>query len=302
MRRPAFATLLLLGSAGLSHCGDDPLFTDTFASSGVGGDEGGAGETGESGDGNPGGGRAGAGGDGPAACPADSGELANAFASVVCAKRAECCRDDTADCLAEVSRAMDEIYVELAQSVQSGTASLACARFDACARAIADASCGDWPLQSGSLAEIPVDEPACRELVTPLLRDGEACRWNYECDHGFCYAEDGLCHAYAAENEPCTDTLCELPTAFCNAAGLCQRRLENGVSCADHSECQSGRCDADGTGSCVAPGPDACRYVPAAPASCAVSSAPGRSRRDAVLFWLGLVVVTCLRAARRQET
>src|SRR5688572_26829957 len=96
MRRPVIVTLVLLGSIGLSHCGDDPLFTDSFTSSGVGGDEG---DAGESGDGNARGGTAGAGtsgagGDGPAACPTDGDDLADAFAAVVCEKRAECCRDD----------------------------------------------------------------------------------------------------------------------------------------------------------------------------------------------------------------
>jgi hypothetical protein len=96
---------------------------------------------------------------------------------------------------------------------------------------------------------------------------------NYECEHGFCHADDGLCHDFARENEPCEDTLCDLPTMFCNAGGVCQQRLDNTVSCTDATECQSGVCDVEGSGTCTAPGADACGYVPSAPPACSIRAA-----------------------------
>lgn len=265
-----------LAALGAAACGSDEFDGNDGASGrGSGGSAGRANDAGEGGDG-------GAGQPGPVACPEEIDGLAQAFATAVCRKRVECCDDDYETCVAEVADAMDDIYPNARAAVQEGTASLACSRFDACAAAIDAADCSEWPLQVGTLAQIPVDEPACRELVTPRVPAGEACSANYECIDGACSSDDGVCHAYAAENAPCEAALCELPTMFCNAAGVCQRRLENGVTCTDDNHCESGLCDADDSGVCVAPGPNQCRYVPAAPATCSLSGVPGGSSSSSV--------------------
>jgi MYXO-CTERM domain-containing protein len=232
-----------------------------------------------------------AGGQGPVEpstvpCPTDAADLSEAFAEAVCTKRGECCSDDYEVCISEVTEALDAIYVDIEDAIDGDTASLDCASFTLCSDAILSADCSEWPLQVGDLAEIPVDEPACRQMVTPRLSTDEECSWNYECQDGFCHAEDGLCHAFARENELCEDTLCHLPTMFCNAAGVCQQRLDNGVSCTDAAECQSRVCDLEGSGTCVAPGPDACEYVPSAPAQCSTRRPGGGSTAFGVAVFL----------------
>jgi hypothetical protein len=226
-------------------------------------------------------------------CPSDEDELAEAFAEAVCSKRGECCSDDYEVCIVEVSAAFDSIYVDLAEAVLEETASVDCESFDTCVSAIAAASCGEWPAQVGDLAEIPVDVPDCRKLVTPALSAGDTCRWNYECSGGFCRSEDGLCYDFARENAPCEDALCDLPTMFCNGAGLCQKRLGNGVACVDSTECQSGRCALDASSTCVAPGAAQCEYVPAAPATCSARSGTGGNRGRTGWHLLGLALALC---------
>lgn len=229
-------------------------------------------------------------------CPTDETLLAEAFAEAVCSKRGDCCDDDYEVCIVEVTEAFDAIYVDLDDAVPDGSASVDCGAFAACASAIERASCDEWPAQVGGLAEIPVDVPECRKLVTPGLESGDACDWNYQCRDGFCQSEDGLCYDFAKENESCEEALCSLPTHFCNAAGLCQRRLENGVACNVPSECQSGVCAPEDAGVCMAPGPSECKYVPAAPAACAL-----RAPRAASGGWLLVVAgLTLASAARRR--
>lgn len=210
-------------------------------------------------------------------CPSVVDDLSESFAEAVCSKRGECCEDDYESCITEVTEALDAIYVDLSDAVASASASIHCPSFTECTDAILRADCTEWPTATGDLAEIPVDEPACREMVTPLLSAGDECRWNYECEEGFCFAEDGTCHEFARENEPCEDSLCSLPTMFCNGAGVCQRRLANGVTCSDPAECQSRVCDVEGSGMCAPPGHDACEYVPAAPATCSLRQGRPRS-------------------------
>jgi hypothetical protein len=270
LRLPGLALLSCFSFLAASSCDSDE---DIFSGS----DAGRAGAGGSGGSGGSGGKGGAAGADvsaEPAACPSAAEDLAEAFAEAVCKKRGECCDDDYEVCITEVTEAMDAIYVSLPEGVAEGTSALDCDSFDACAVAIAEADCADWPAQVGGFAEIPVDEPACRKTVTPLLEPEQACSYNYECAGGFCY--DGVCRAFVSENEECRDELCDV-TMFCNPGGLCQKRLGNGVACTENGQCESGVCD---EGSCVAPGPELCEYVPAAPATCSVSTVTnlGRAR------------------------
>lgn len=234
-------------------------------------------------------------------CPSAE-NLAEGFAEAVCQKRGECCDDDYEVCITEVTDALDAIYVDLADAIEAGTAELDCESYRACTAAVLSAECSDWPLQTGDLAEIPVDEPRCRQMVTPAVAAGEECSWNYECQAGACRAEDGLCYAFARENESCEDMLCDLPTHFCNGAGLCQKRLGDGVSCTDAEECQSRVCDLEGSGTCVAPGPDACQYVPSAPATCSLRPHGQSGGRVTLLAALAGLLLLLGRGAGRRPT
>lgn len=213
----------------------------------------------------------------PVACPSSVDGLADSFAEAVCRKRVECCTDDYDTCLTEVTEAMDATYVDASAAVERGTAELDCDMFDACSLAIHEAACDDWPAQTGELGQIPVNEPACHRMVTPLIPADQACTYNYECINGLCSRDAGTCVEYVAENGACggDGQVCDVTSMFCNGAHRCQKRLAKGVACTVNGECESGVCDIDDSGMCVAPGPDMCSYVPSAPPNCALASTPG---------------------------
>lgn len=224
----------------------------------------------------------------PLSCPQRLSAVPTAVADVVCRKRVECCETDYAQCLVEVNAALESIYPELDAAEAAGSAELDCDAFDTCAEAIQAADCAEWPAQVGGLGQLPVDEASCRRMVEPLLSPAEECSANYECVDGFCWSEDGQCHPFAEEDAECGDgveQLCDLSSMFCNEAGRCQLRLENGVSCNDDAACASGVCESEASGACVAPGPDACDYVPSAPASCSTA----RLSSSSPTLWLWLV-------------
>jgi len=238
----------------------------------------------------------------PVACPRDIDGLANSFAEAVCRKRVECCTDDYDACLTEVTKAMDAIYVNVGPAAESGTAELNCDSFDACVLAIHEARCSDWPAQTGDLGQIPVNEPACYQMVTPLVGPDEECTYHYECINGLCIGEGHTCVEYVAENAECggDGQVCDVTSMFCNGAHRCQRRLANGVACTGDNECESGVCDLDDGGTCVAPGPNQCSYVPAALANCALASAPG-SNSPVGLSWLAALAGAGLVLGRRRR-
>ena len=298
-------------SAGGSSAGGSSAGGNGSSSGGAGGS--GGSDGGAAGSTSGGGGEAGQGGDGasggtggeppvePVACPSEIDGLADAFAAAVCRKRVECCTDDYDTCLTEVTEAMDAIYPDASAAVEAGTAELDCDMFDTCSAAIHEAECADWPAQTGDLGEIPVNEPACHQMVKPLIPAEDACTYHYECIDGLC-VEDA-CLEYVAENAACdgNNQICDPRTMFCNDGDLCQRRLANGVACTTDAECQSGLCDTDDTGMCVAPGPDMCEYVPSAPATCAITSTAS-SNAPGGLPWLVALTGLGVVATRRRRT
>ena len=278
MRQRIYAGLLLVSSLVLTiHCGSDDGtdFNDSDGSGGSGGSagSGGSGGTTATSDG----GNAGERGE-PSACPDEIDFVPTALAQSICAKRRDCCADDIDTCMTEVVTALGKTYPDLAEAEEAETASLDCNAFDACALAIHEADCDDWPLQSGSLGGLPVDEPACLEIITPTATDGEECSYNYECIDGICgVAENetvGECDEFAEIGDVC-DAVCDPVTMFCNSSNRCEARLANGDPCTKNDECESRICDLLGSGECVAPGPEQCKYVPEGIAHCAVAGAPG---------------------------
>jgi len=312
MRQPICAGLLVASSLALTiHCGSDDAgseFDESTSSNGSGGSAGGGGTSsgGAGGGGTSSGGAGGGAGESttgdPVACPADIAEMPVAIAESICRKRVECCENDFALCMAEVVAALGGIYPELAEAEAAETASLDCNAFAACARAIHEASCTEWPLQSGELGGLPVDEPACLAIIAPELADGDDCRYNYQCVHGLCrVTEDetiGTCDEFGAVDGPCDD-LCDPITMFCDDANVCQARLQNGASCTENDECETRVCDVDGSGECIAPGPGQCEYVPNGAAHCAIASAPG-SRHQAHGV-LGLLILAGVGAGARRR-
>ena len=285
-------SLLALAAAGCGGGDDEPEW-NVAGDGGMGGNGGTAGNS-ALGSGNSNSGGDGAGGSSgempveePVACPSNIDRLANSFAEAVCRKRVECCTDDYDTCLAEVTKAVDAIYVDVSSAVERGTAELNCDMFDACLLAIHEAQCSDWPTQTGDLGQIPVNEPACHQMVTPLIPADQACTYHFECINGLCSGDDDTCIEYVAENGVCggDGQVCDVTSMFCNGAHRCQRRMANGVACTGNAECESGLCDIDDSGMCVAPGPDMCSYVPSAPATCALASTPGGNTPNG-LPWL----------------
>jgi len=274
MKQRIWAGLVAVGSLALTaHCGSDDGDSYSF-------NEGTTGGTGGGGSGS--GGSAGTPVTGqPVDCPADITHVSAALAEAICEKRTECCDNDQDDCSAEVAAALDAVYPDLELSEDTDGASLNCSAFDACTLAIHEASCNEWPLQSGEFGGLPVDEPECLAVITPKVADGDDCRYNYECIDGLCRVPEseslGTCSEFANLNASCEDGLdCDPATMFCNAAQVCQARLPNGATCTGNGECESRLCD-EASGECTAPGPDECEYVPNGAAHCAIGGAPGGS-------------------------
>ncbi|HEU5075577.1 MAG TPA: hypothetical protein VFU02_15400, partial [Polyangiaceae bacterium] len=226
------------------------------------------------------------------------------LAESICAKRVECCETDGDVCMTEVLGVLAGIYPDLDEAEESETAALDCAAFDACALAIHEASCSDWPFQGGALGGLPADEPACLEIITPTATDGEDCRYNYECIDGLCRVPEGetvgACDEFANLNDSCDD-VCNPVTMFCNDANACQERLPNGASCTNHDHCESRVCDIGGSDECIDPGPDHCEFVPNGAAHCTLAGAPGSRQTGFGSLALLIVAGLAASAARRRR-
>ena len=312
MKQRIGAGLLLVSSLALAISGGSvdagSEFHETTSSAGSGGSGGAAGtNSGGSGGTSPGGEGGGAGEpatDEPVACPADIDKMPTAIAESICQKRVDCCENDFAPCMAEVVAALGAIYPELAEAEEAETASLDCDAFDACARAIHEASCNEWPLQAGELGGLPVDEPACLALITPALADGDDCRYNYQCVNGLCRVAEnetiGSCDEFGEVGGSC-NAPCDPVTMFCDDANVCQARLPNGASCTENRQCESRVCDVDGSDECIAPGPDECEYLPNGAAHCAIAGAPGSQHAPAGVLGLLILAGVGVGARRRRN-
>ena len=308
MWRKCLSGLVVVGCLLMANCGGDDAGGDSAnvdGSGGTGGGGGGGSGGGGSGSGgvNPGtssssSGRAGEGGDAAEPCLGQvqfSFELANA----ICDKRAECCADDShSDCLVEVLESLD-FFPDLADAEASGSAELDCDALDTCVQAISAAACEDWPFQTSDndqVGAVPVNEPACYSLVQPKLEADSPCKYNYECVNGLCVgASDearGTCVEHSGLNGACGEDAggsCDPASMFCNSGGMCQAYLPKGTSCTDHDQCETRLCDLEGTGTCIAPGADHCRYVPLSPAHCAIRFvSSGKDRPAALLVLMAL--------------
>lgn len=295
MRKQIWIGLVALNTLALTvDCGGD-------------GTSGGSGGTaGTSSGGNAGGPGAGD----PVACPADITDVPAALAEAICRKRTDCCEGDQDTCLSEVVLALDAIYPDLDVSEQKETAALSCTAFDACALAIHGASCEKWPLQSGQVGGLPVDEPQCLAVITPSTAAGDDCSYNYECINGLCRVpegeSEGTCSEFANLGASCDDALaCDPTTMFCNAAQVCQTRLPDLATCTESGQCESRICDLE-AGECIPPGADECEYVPNGTAHCAVGRAPGSGSTHygllaAILAGVGVSLARRQRAERSAQ-
>ena len=233
----------------------------------------------------------------PIACPHDLRAIPDRVAQAICAKRMQCCTDDIDTCMTEVRGALEDIYPNLPSNDETETVARDCDAFDACALALHEARCDAWPSQSNALGALPVDEPACLEILTPKVPNGEECRYNYECMGGVCRVPEGetvgTCDAYAAVGGPCDDS-CDPTRMYCDSSNTCQPRLPNGADCTEGDECESRRCN--DSGKCIPPRPHECHYLPLGSAHCAVGGAargrhaPAGSATLLALAGLGLCV------------
>lgn len=312
MRQRISAGLLVVSALALAiSCGSDDAgseFHETTSGNSGGSDGTSAGGTSAGGTStggtSTGGGAGESSADEPVDCPFDIDEMPIALAESICKKRVECCENDFAPCMAEVVAALGGIYPELAEAEEAETAALDCDAFDACAGAIHEASCSEWPLQSGELGGLPVGEPACLAIITPALEDGEECRYNYQCVNGLCRVAEnetiGSCDEFGELGGSCDD-LCDPITMFCDDDNVCQARRANGASCTDNSECESRVCDVDGSGECTAPGPDQCEYLPNGAGHCAIAGAPGSQHARGGVLGLLILAGVGVGARRRRN-
>lgn len=296
------------GGGTIDDAGESAGGTGSGATSSGGTNAAGSGEAGSSaaGTGDPGGGPSvgGAGGaDGVSICPDSIADFPTVFADAVCRKRVECCQNDTETCMTELSAAMDDIFPDLAQAGQDGTATASCSALEQCVAAIDAADCADWPKELGTLYGLPVDEPACRGIVKGTLAPAAECRGTYECNNGFCGDGDGAggagttCVAMVADGQPCGQNICNLATSYCAANAMCAPRLANGADCTAAGDCQSRICDTANTDKCVAPAAAQCEYVPE---GCSLGRRPVRDSRGWPLLVATLVLGAAARRRRRR--
>lgn len=238
--------------------------------------------------------------DEPVPCPSAIGGLAEAFAQAICEKRVECCSDSMGSCLDEVEQAFDEIYPDLQTAEEAETVAMNCTAFDTCSAAIHSASCDDWPAQVGTMGQLPVDEPACWDIVEARLQENDSCDYHYECADGWCNPTGNVCVDFAEENEDCSAAFCD-QRYFCNASDLCQKKLENGLSCSNDDQCKSGVCDTEDTAECIPPGEAMCMYVPQGISNCSLVGAPTGGRGHNLPWLVALAGLGMAAAGRRRR-
>jgi hypothetical protein len=227
-------------------------------------------------------------------CPATIDKYPEVFAKAVCEKRVDCCTSDLDTCMKDETDALAALLPDLLKSKQDGIAAADCKALDKCVAAIKAGKCEDWPTELGESYGIPVEEPACRQWITPKLQPLDACSANYQCVNGWCNAKK--CSAFVADGATCggAGQLCNLTTSFCDTTvNKCTPRLADGAACTAKGQCASRVCDTAGTKKCIAPGPTKCEYVPA---GCSFSGMP----RDS-LGWSLIVGALALGTALRRR-
>ncbi len=126
-----------------------------------------------------------------------------------------------------------------------------------CAAAIDAASCEDWHAKGDPFADL-VDDPACADLVTPLVEEGQPCTQDRMCTTGECDLVDDVCAparlpygASCISNYECQEPYqCEV----IGSAGTCTDPVPPGGDCNLNSDCGYGHCDNEivgGAGVCA---------------------------------------------------
>jgi len=177
-------------------------------------------------------------------------QLANAYATVVCAKNFDCCTQadlkgkSLATCESNTASALQPGILAITDGIASSRTIYNSDRAGQCLRGIAAVDCPSWPMSAG--AGLPA---GCDAVIVPQVSSGGACRSAVECTSGFCSGatsnSDGTCLPRAANGDSCTPVLVQNSCQdglFCDSTNLCSAIKEEGSACTRARECISQTC------------------------------------------------------------
>jgi hypothetical protein len=299
------------GTGGVGVGGSGGIITaGKGGTGGVGGGIGGVGGTGGTAGGTGGASTGGAAGSGGTfSCPTDSGSLSSMMANAICERNIACCSTSKTllQCESELnSRILTtaNLYRNLADSLMNGRSAINCGALEACLTSINGTTCADWPFANNSLDAIPVDDPNCFSVVTPLVATTGTCLENYECIGGYCHS-DTMCHAYAGTGSNCSsdpDQQCNPKTSYCDASNHCQLKGGVGTTCSANVQCKTWQCGNGAAGAAgSAGGPSMCEKQ----TTCYFGPAPGcsvparGSKAPGGLAWVSLAAIAVALGRRK---
>jgi hypothetical protein len=234
--------------------------------------------------------------------------LLREYARVVCAKDFACCTQEDLRGRSlsvgerDVANFLKPAVDAISKGIASGRTVYHRDRAALCLRALGDAKCSDWPLNS--VTQLP---QICDDAIDSLVPRGGACESAAECSTRLCIgastSADGVCQLKATDGQGCTQVLgqnsCE-GESYCDSTNTCAATKVEGATCPQSRECKSLTCmrvvpDA-GTLSCV---PAACYSSgPLLPPACSIGG--WSSAFAGVLFLTALVLVLRRRARTRR--
>ena len=252
-----------------------------------------------------------------ASVPGDSGgvtvplgQLANAYATVVCTKNFACCAQADlkgkalATCESDIVSQVQPGLQAIFDGIARGRTVYYPDRAGQCLQGIEGVGCTSWPINAGG--GLP---PGCDAIVSPQVASGGACRSAVECVTGFCSgatsSADGTCLPRAGSGENCAQVFFQNSCQdglFCDSNSICSATRPEGAVCTRARDCTSQTCGvaanagADAGNICL---PAACYSSgPFLAAGCSIGGrSPGRP--VVILLVAGAAV---LRRRRSQST
>ena len=129
---------------------------------------------------------------------------------------------------------------------------------EGCIQSIQELSCDDYHDQ----ANITETLPGCRNMIVPLVEEGESCSEDFECISGVCHEEDddSVCRALPdQEGEDCINLSCDHGLYCDTLENTCRPIAHEGEACDDHAQCITEYCtDSNGEQTCQERGTEMC--------------------------------------------
>lgn len=181
--------------------------------------------------------------------------------AAVCAKIFECCspqeRTDKLGMSGTVEQCADQTsfmgfafgYSQFNDSIRAGRMAVDVAMAQLCIGAIEETSCARFS------ATVDLNEyvPGCRDVLIPLVEDGEECTHAQECKSGSC-AESRpgsnrlICQPLPTDGEACPNSVCA-KGLYCDSfrfdVQTCVSKRETGQGCQNDAQCLSNFCTTD---------------------------------------------------------